>query len=106
MQQFSLFFGVGTNHLFQQLAARDQAEVGAARFGEQCLKGKACDVFFAQLRQDVGNVTSKQIIRRDDDDVVSIQLLGDTFVKEEGNTVQSNRSFAAASNTLNKYQLI
>ena len=30
MQQFSLFFGVGTNHLFQQLAARDQAEVGAA----------------------------------------------------------------------------
>lgn len=104
MQQRILWLG---DQLLQKLIARQNRLLTAGiDLGKKRLKGQALDIFLPQRRQDVGDVAAEQVVGRDDDDVVGVELLGGAFIQQKGDPVQRHRGLAAAGYPLHKQGLI
>ena len=106
VQQGALLIAVRTDHLLEQAGAGQNPQVVGADLGEEGFKGQAGDVLLAQLRQDVCDVAAKEVVGRDDDDVVGIQPLGNPLIHQECHPMQGNRGLAAAGNALHKDQIV
>ena len=79
MQQRILRLG---DQLLQKLIARQNRLLAAGiDLGKERLKGQALDIFLPQRWQDVGDVAAEQVVRRDDDDVVGVELLGGALIQ-------------------------
>ena len=95
------------DQLLQKLIARQNRLLAAGiDLGKERLKGQALDVFLPQRRQDVGDVAAEQVVGRDDNDVVGVELLGGAFIQQKGDPVQRHRGLAAAGYPLHKQGLI